>query len=196
MLFIDASVIVAILQRENDAQELYDRLIDDGGPYRVSPIVRMEASLALALEMAAKHRSNTPATPEMMEQARLGVDAFIEAIGATDVTITSTIGVKAQEAATRFGKIVGHPAKLNMGDCYAYACAQAGAPAWPIKAMISRIPIWAGRASRVLKPRRGADRGKGRGARSTGFQGRARLSRPVDGDRHGLGPRPLPACST
>jgi len=124
MLFIDASVIVAILQRESDAQELYDRLIDDGGPYRVSPIVRMEASLALAREMAAKHRSNTPATPEMMEQARLGVDAFIEAIGATDVTITSTIGVKAQEAATRFGKIVGHPAKLNMGDCYAYACAQ------------------------------------------------------------------------
>lgn len=24
-----------------------------------------------------------------------------------------------------YGKVVGHPAKLNLGDCFAYACAKA-----------------------------------------------------------------------
>jgi len=31
----------------------------------------------------------------------------------------------AQEAAWTYGKTVGHPAQLNFGDCYAYACAKA-----------------------------------------------------------------------
>jgi hypothetical protein len=31
----------------------------------------------------------------------------------------------AQEAARTYGKTVGHPAQLNFGDCYAYACAKA-----------------------------------------------------------------------
>lgn len=29
------------------------------------------------------------------------------------------------QAAMQFGKGSGHPAKLNMGDCFAYACARA-----------------------------------------------------------------------
>ncbi|WP_279483573.1 type II toxin-antitoxin system VapC family toxin [Aureimonas sp. SK2] len=124
MLFIDASVIVAILLREDDAEALYDRLIDNGGPYRVSPIVRIEASLSIARAMAANQKPSAPATRQTIERAQMAVDAFIEAIGATDVSITSSIGTKAIESAGRFGKIVGHPARLNMGDCLAYACAK------------------------------------------------------------------------
>lgn len=156
MLFIDASVIVAILQREHDAVELYDRLIANGGPYCVSPIVRMEASLAVAREMAAKHKPNTPATPEMMEDARKVVDLFIEGMGATEVPISLTIGNKALEAATRFGRIVGHPAKLNMGDCYAYACAQAYRARLAFKGDdFPRTDIgWDGNGSAVPSPER------------------------------------------
>ncbi|MBB4000921.1 hypothetical protein [Aureimonas pseudogalii] len=78
MLFIEASVIVAILPREHDGVELYDRIMAHGGPYRVSPIMRMEVSLVIAREMAAKREPNMPPTPEMMEQARKAVDLFIE----------------------------------------------------------------------------------------------------------------------
>ena len=39
--------------------------------------------------------------------------------------ISGDVGAKALDAAQRFGKIVNHPAKLNMGDCLAYACAKA-----------------------------------------------------------------------
>ncbi|MFX7988757.1 type II toxin-antitoxin system VapC family toxin, partial [Acinetobacter baumannii] len=33
----------------------------------------------------------------------------------------ATIAVEAQQ---RYGKASGHPAQLNMGDCFAYACAR------------------------------------------------------------------------
>lgn len=33
-------------------------------------------------------------------------------------------GREAISAFTRFGKGRGHPAQLNMGDCFAYACAR------------------------------------------------------------------------
>lgn len=52
MLFIDASVIVAILAEEEDAPSLIDRLEQDGGPYYVSPVVRMEATLSLTRRLA------------------------------------------------------------------------------------------------------------------------------------------------
>jgi len=39
--------------------------------------------------------------------------------------ITAEIGRKAIEAAKRYSKAVGHPAALNFGDCFAYACARA-----------------------------------------------------------------------
>jgi ribonuclease VapC len=39
--------------------------------------------------------------------------------------ITSEIGLAARHAALRYGKTVGHAARLNMGDCFAYACCKA-----------------------------------------------------------------------
>ena len=35
------------------------------------------------------------------------------------------IGRRALDAAARFGRVVGHPANLNLGDCFVYACAKA-----------------------------------------------------------------------
>ncbi|WP_336056151.1 PIN domain-containing protein [Nitratireductor sp. CH_MIT9313-5] len=48
MLFIDASVVVAILAGEGDAEVLMARLEREDGPFVISPVVRMEASLSLA----------------------------------------------------------------------------------------------------------------------------------------------------
>lgn len=125
MLFVDASVVVAILAQEPDSAEQMDRLEQDGGPFFVSAIVRMEATLSLTRRLAEAMGKDTPATPEMFEKARRLVDQFAVDLAARETMISGDVGNKALDAAQRYGKIVNHPAKLNMGDCFAYACAKA-----------------------------------------------------------------------
>ncbi|KAB2724325.1 type II toxin-antitoxin system VapC family toxin [Brucella intermedia] len=125
MLFVDASVVVGILAQEDDAAALLDRLDRNEGAFYVSPIVRMEATLSLTRRLAEATGKDKPATPEMMEKARRLVDQFIADLGAKEAMITGDVGNKALDAAYQFGKIMNHPAKLNMGDCFAYACARA-----------------------------------------------------------------------
>ena len=125
MLFVDASVIVAILAQESDAGDLMDRLGEHDGPFYVSAVVRMEAALSLTRRMAEAKGRDMPATPDMLAQARQLVDQFIADIEAKEAMISGDVGTKALDAAQRFGKIVNHPARLNMGDCFSYACAKA-----------------------------------------------------------------------
>lgn len=125
MLFIDASVIVAIIGQEDDAEHLMDRLSDDDGPFYVSALVRMEATLALTRQMAEAQGRNKPATPEIVGKARRLVDQFIADLEAREAMISGDVGTKALDAAQLYGKIVNHPAKLNLGDCFTYACAKA-----------------------------------------------------------------------
>ncbi|EYR83761.1 type II toxin-antitoxin system VapC family toxin [Shinella sp. DD12] len=125
MLFIDASVIVAILTEEEDAPALIDRLEHDGGPYYVSAVVRMEATLSLTRRLAEAFGRDKPATSEMMENARRLVEQFITDLDCKEAMISVDVGAKALDAAQQFGKIMNHPAKLNMGDCFTYACARA-----------------------------------------------------------------------
>lgn len=47
-MFLDASAIVSILGREPGYEELEKRLAAARGPFFVSPLVKLEASLALA----------------------------------------------------------------------------------------------------------------------------------------------------
>ncbi|WP_457661933.1 type II toxin-antitoxin system VapC family toxin [Sinorhizobium medicae] len=125
MLFIDASVIVAVLAGEEDAPTLIDRLEQDGGPYYVSAVVRMEATLSLTRRLAEASGRDRPATSEMMEKARRLVEQFISDLDCKEAMISGDVGAKALDAAQQFGKIMNHPAKLNMGDCFTYACARA-----------------------------------------------------------------------
>ena len=125
MVFIDASVIVAILAQEDDADALMARLEKHPGQFFVSAIVRMEASLSLTRRMAEAQGRDQPASPEMLSQARAMVDQFIVDLEAREAMISGDVGTKALDAAQQFGKIVNHPAKLNMGDCFSYACAKA-----------------------------------------------------------------------
>lgn len=122
MVFIDASVAVAIVTREDDALALMERLERDGGPFYVSPIMRLEATLSVARRLAGR---DNPATAQMVETARRLVDQFITDLEAREVPVSGDIGDKALDAAQRFGKIVNHAARLNLGDCFTYACAAA-----------------------------------------------------------------------
>jgi ribonuclease VapC len=122
MLFIDASVIVAIIGQEEDAEQLMDRLSDEDGPFYVSALVRMEATLALTRQMAEAQGRNKPATPEIVGKARRLVNQFIADLEAREAMISGDVGTKALDAAQLY---VNHPAKLNLGDCFTYACAKA-----------------------------------------------------------------------
>lgn len=125
MLFIDASVVVAILSQEEDANTLLDRLERDGGPFYISPVVRMEATLSLTRRLAEAVGKDKPATPDMMNKARSLVDQFAADLDCKEAMISGDVGSKALDAALEFGKIMNHPARLNMGDCFSYACARA-----------------------------------------------------------------------
>ncbi|MGI2036348.1 type II toxin-antitoxin system VapC family toxin [Rhizobium panacihumi] len=122
MLFIDASVAVAIIAKEDDGPALMERLESDGGPFYVSSVMRLEATLSVARRLAGK---DNPATPEMFSTARALVEQFIADMEAREVPISGDIGTKAVDAAQVYGKIINHAAKLNLGDCFSYACARA-----------------------------------------------------------------------
>ena len=119
-MFIDASVIVAILGREPGYEELEKRLTNINGPFFVSPLVKFEASVALARQKAA----NMKPSPELLRQAQRAVDAFVEDIAADEVTISPEVGRSALDASATYGKSAGHVADLNFGDCFAYALAK------------------------------------------------------------------------
>ena len=51
------------------------------------------------------------------------LDAFIDALGITLAPVTARQARLARQAYRDFGKGSGHPARLNFGDCFAYALA-------------------------------------------------------------------------
>ncbi|MBZ9704424.1 MULTISPECIES: type II toxin-antitoxin system VapC family toxin [unclassified Mesorhizobium] len=120
-MFVDASVVVAILAKESGWEELLKRIADVDGQLYISALVRLEATLALGRVNAGAKKP----TPGMLSAARNLVDAFIVEIDARNVTINEDIGGRAIDASIRYSKAVGHPADLNFGDCFSYACAKA-----------------------------------------------------------------------
>lgn len=124
-MFVDASAIVAVVNREPGWEGIAESMGEVQKACFVSPLVRFEATLSLARIAATAAGSQRRPTPEMLLDARNLVDGLIKEIGATEIEISQDIGDKALEAAMTYGKTVGHPAALNFGDCFAYACAKA-----------------------------------------------------------------------
>jgi ribonuclease VapC len=123
-MFVDASVIVAILGREPGYEEIEKRLATVDGSFFVSPLVKFEASVGLARLKATAKAANAKPSPDLLRQARDAIDAFVEDLGAEEVAISPEIGRQALETSATYGKAVGHVADLNFGDCFAYACAK------------------------------------------------------------------------
>jgi ribonuclease VapC len=111
-MFVDASCIVAILTQEPDADALIDRLEGSARPI-TSAIAIFEATLALCRR-----------TYVSVEEAEADVTAFLTAAGITIVPIGAHEATAALLAFARYGRGRGHPAQLNMADCFAYAVAK------------------------------------------------------------------------
>ena len=111
-MFVDASAIVAILTRESEADNLADTLEQARTPI-TSPIAIFEATLGVCRK---RHAS--------VEEAEQDVGEFLELAGVRIEPITDKEARTALAAFSRYGKGRGHPAQLNLGDCFAYAMAK------------------------------------------------------------------------
>src|SRR5262245_34278153 len=110
-MFLDASAMIAIIARESDAAELTQRL-RQASEVHTSPFAIYESVLGLARLGDASVRD-----------AQIILEQFLDQVEAQIVPITAAIGRGALSAFERYGR-GRHPAALNMGDCFAYACAR------------------------------------------------------------------------
>ncbi len=108
-MILDTSAIVAILRGEQDGAELA-QVIEN------APVIRI--SVATYLETAIVLDSNRdPVLSRRLDE--LLIDAAVQLEPVTEVQARI-----ARWAYRDFGKGSGHPAKLNFGDCFAYALAK------------------------------------------------------------------------
>lgn len=109
MIVVDTSVLIALLKEERDATALVWRLaaaskryVSAGTLLECGIVVSAQYGVAGLIELQNLHHSLELETVSFdADQARVGYDAF-----------------------ARFGRGSGHPAKLNFGDCFAYALAR------------------------------------------------------------------------
>lgn len=111
-MFLDASVIIVNLLEEPEANAFRQALAQDSGN-ATSPVAMFEASTRIA---AVKRIS--------IDKAYEIVRDFTEEAGVRVVAIDVAIGAAAHVCAARYHHLAGHPARLNMGDCFAYAAAR------------------------------------------------------------------------
>ena len=110
-MMVDASAIVAILNGEPDASALAGTIGAARKPL-TSPVALFETSLALMRENRWTADEAGAVLREFLRSAAIDVVAIDEE--------TARAAVKVFE---RYGK-GRHPARLNVGDCFAYACAR------------------------------------------------------------------------
>ncbi|MEA2743763.1 MAG: ribonuclease VapC [Acetobacteraceae bacterium] len=110
-IFADASALIAIITGEDGADTLADALDSDQR--------RLCSAISVWETTAGLCRSYAFPIPAAHARVKLFLDAgrfqFVE-IGESEWVIAS-------EAYAQFGN-GRHPAALNMGDCFAYACAR------------------------------------------------------------------------
>ncbi|MDX3974441.1 type II toxin-antitoxin system VapC family toxin [Shinella sp.] len=110
-MFVDASAIVAMMTNESDAASLSARLMM-ATSRATSPMALWEASVAYSRISGVEPKA-----------ALREVEAYIRPLEIEVIAISPAATAAAVEAYQRYGK-GRHPAGLNFGDCFAYACAR------------------------------------------------------------------------
>jgi ribonuclease VapC len=113
VIVVDTSAIVAILAGEPEGDALMAAL---EGEFRIttSPVAVYEATLGLARVLRLSVEDAETDVMEFLRLARVVVQPIQPE--------TAHIALK---AFARYGKGRGHPARLNLGDCFIYAQAKA-----------------------------------------------------------------------
>jgi ribonuclease VapC len=111
-MFIDTSVIVAILSKEPDATEFANRI--EAASCLTSALVVLESAMRLATKLGLD--------PVVVEQR---IQDFLDVAGIKLAPMDGATARLAVKAFADYGKGRGHPAQLNLADCFSYACAKA-----------------------------------------------------------------------
>ncbi|HSW41007.1 MAG TPA: type II toxin-antitoxin system VapC family toxin [Patescibacteria group bacterium] len=108
-MIIDTSVIIAMFRREPEAAA-FAMLIDG------APVARISAGTYVELAVVIDGSRDAVASSAL--------DPFLDESGIRIEPLTATQARIARTAYQRFGRGSGHPARLNMGDCFSYALAR------------------------------------------------------------------------
>ena len=108
-MILDTSAVVAILRSEPDAPR-YAAAIEAAKNRRISVVNYVEAAVVID---CGKSPITSRRFDEFMREAEVTIEPATEAQARI-----------AREAYRDFGRGSGHPAKLNFGDCFAYALAK------------------------------------------------------------------------
>lgn len=111
-MFVDTSVVVALLAGESDAGVFAEKIAASTGPI-TSGLVILEAAMRLS--------SLLDLDPVFVEDR---IRALLEEANIKIVPIDGVIATAAVAAFATYGKGRGHPAQLNLADCMSYACAR------------------------------------------------------------------------
>ena len=107
MIALDSSVLVGVIRGERDVQQLLPLL--DGEECAIGAPTLVETRLWCSANLTT-HASDW-------------LEDFIDVGPAIIVPFSREMADVASAAFTKFGRASGHPARLNFGDCLAYAVA-------------------------------------------------------------------------
>ena len=108
-MIVDTSALIAIIGDEEDGPELAAKLDVARGPILLSAATYVEAGIVIDSD---RFKGQAHRLDELINSAGIDIAAF-----------TPTQAKLARQAYRDFGRGSGHPAKLNFGDCFAYALA-------------------------------------------------------------------------
>ena len=109
-MIVDASALIAILRGEPDAAN-YAEAIEAASERRISAANFLETAIVIdgSRDPVASRRFD-----DLLREAQIDIEPVTEAQARI-----------AREAYRDFGRGSAHPARLNFGDCFAYALARA-----------------------------------------------------------------------
>lgn len=105
-MIVDTSALVSMVTQEPGFEALVDALLESGGG-SMSAGNALEAAIVI-------DRYDDPVASRGLDRLRRELGVAIHPVTAEHVDI-------ARQAYRDFGRGSGHPAKLNFGDCFAYA---------------------------------------------------------------------------
>jgi ribonuclease VapC len=109
-MILDTSAVIAILNDEPEAVA-FAEAIEQARERRISAVNYVEAAAVI-------DKDRDPVASRRFDELLREADVVIEAVSENQARI-------ARAAYRDFGKGSGHPARLNFGDCFAYALAKA-----------------------------------------------------------------------
>jgi ribonuclease VapC len=108
-MIIDTSALVSLLRNEPDSAKIADA-IEQAETRKISAASLVELSVVF---IRLKHPNPNSRIDRLIEEAEIAIEP-----------LTERHARLARDAFAEFGKGSSHPAKLNFGDCFAYALAK------------------------------------------------------------------------